>query len=121
MVPQCLRLVQLLYGLTLVVLPIFQINDASGLPMYMRLLPKDRYGQFCSANAMVRAFAIIFFSILSGTFMDVLDTWWGMGPWRYRYAYVWTLAFQIPAAILLVSLYLQWKRRGGNEGYTPPA
>lgn len=107
-----------LYWITLLFQPIYAIANASELPMYMRLLPKDRYGQFCSANAMIRAFAMIFGSTAAGFFIQSLEPYVGLG--RYNYIPVWTLAWQIAAAVLLILLYKQWKLYGGDHSYSPP-
>ena len=106
-----------LYILSFTVMPFGALQGAAELPMYMRLLPKERYGQFCSANAMIRSFAMIFGSALAGGFMDMLHS---LGDWRYRYYPVWVVVFQIPACIFLILMYREWKRRGGEQGYTPP-
>jgi MFS family permease len=109
-----------MYATSLVFMPLGALNSAAELPMYMRLLPKDRYGQFCSANAAVRAFAMIFGSMAAGAFMEKIEQWWHMGDWHYRFVPAWSLAFQIPAIIFLVLMYREWKARGGDKGYTPP-
>ena len=49
----------LLLILNMAFLPIFTVRDLVSGPMFMRLLPKERYGQFCSANDMIRAFAMM--------------------------------------------------------------
>ncbi|GEM_PF-338943 len=103
---------------SLIFMPFGAINGAAELPMYMRLLPKDRYGQFCSANAMVRAFAMIFGSVLAGRFIGALEPW--LGEWRYTWVAVWTLAWQIPGGFFLILMYRQWKMLGGDKDYTPP-
>jgi MFS family permease len=108
------------YWISLIFLPINAICNAAELPMYMRVLPKQRYGQFCSANAMIRAFAMIIGSVLLGVLMKMLGDVVHMDAWRYRYVIVWILAFQIPSSIFLWFLYREWKARGGNHGYTPP-
>src|ERR1041385_1175998 len=105
-------------------MPLGLIAEAAELPMYMRLLPRDRYGQFASANAMVRAFARIFLSVLAGAFIASLAPW--MGERRYTALAAWQLLFQIIAAVFLILLYRQWQRHGGNTNYvapgtTPPA
>jgi MFS-type transporter involved in bile tolerance (Atg22 family) len=108
------------YVISLGILPIGAVQAAAELPMYMRLLPKDRYGQFCSANAMIRSFAMMFGSALAGMFMDFLTRYAGMDEWRYRYYAVWVVFWQIPAIICLILLYREWMARGGDKGYTPP-
>lgn len=103
---------------SLVFMPMGAINDAAEIPMYMRLLPRERYGQFCSANAMVRAFAMIFGSVLAGWFIASLEPW--QGEWRYTWVAVWTIIWQVPGGVFLFLMYRQWKLLGGNTNYTPP-
>jgi MFS family permease len=110
-----------MYILSFTVMPFGALQGAAELPMYMRLLPKERYGQFCSANAMVRSFAMMFGSVLAGMFMEVLlKNYLGMDDFRYRYYPVWVVAFQILACVFLTLMYRYWKSRGGDNGYTPP-
>ncbi len=108
------------YIIAIGILPIGLVGEAASLPMYMRLLPRDRYGQFCSANAALRALVMTFGSLLAGVMMDCLSRWGGMDEWRYRYYAVWVVACQIPSLVFLVLLYRGWKARGGDEAYTPP-
>ena len=98
-------------------MPLRLIADAAELPMYMRVLPRDRYGQFCSANGMVRAFVMIFGSIAAGMFIGAMEPWWGER--RYTWVAVWQLAFQMVAAVFLVLLYRQWKLHGGLHELRP--
>jgi MFS family permease len=110
----------IMYWLSFTLMPFVVLHGAAEIPMYMRLLPKERYGQFCSANAMIRSFCLIFGSILAGYFMDSLENHFHMGDHRYTYYSVWAVAFQIPAFFFLWLLYREWMRRGGDKGYTPP-
>jgi Na+/melibiose symporter-like transporter len=66
----------LMYAISLLFMPFSALQGAAELPMYMRLLPKERYGQFCSANGMVRSFANIFASAIVG----VVFGWMGARP-----------------------------------------
>ena len=111
----------LLYaGLTFCFLPVFTLQGAAEAPLLMKLLPKDKYGQFASANAMVRALAVIIASGLSGLFFDMLEHRFQLGDWRYRYYTVWWAVFMIPMLYFLFLLYREWLKRGGATGYTPP-
>jgi hypothetical protein len=107
-----------LYFLSIVFMPLGLVANAAELPMYMRILPKDRYGQFCSANAMVRAFVMILFSWAGGAFIGSLAETWGER--RYVWLAVWQLFFQVITAVFLILLYRQWMRHGGNTNYVPP-
>lgn len=107
-------------GLTFGFLPIVTLQGAAEAPLLMKLLPKAKYGQFASANAMVRAFAVILAGALSGVFFDMLDTVFHLGDWRYRYYTVWWAFFMIPMLFFLTLLYRQWKLLGGPEHFQPP-
>jgi hypothetical protein len=50
----------IMYGVSIFFMPFSALQGAAEMPMYMRLLPKDRYGQFCSANGALRSFSLIF-------------------------------------------------------------
>jgi Na+/melibiose symporter-like transporter len=106
--------------LTLAFVPFESLWSAAEMPMLMRVLPRDRFGQFCSANAMVRAFALMITSVMVGLFMDTLKTVFHMGDERYRYYQLWMVAFYVPMFICLILLYRGWKKHGGLKGYIPP-
>jgi len=89
------------------------IFGAANLPMYMSILPRERYGQFCSAQAMVNAVLMIAGTALAGKFMDWMRN-------DYRYLYVWMLVFQVLAVVCLMFVYRGWRRYGGPNNYVPP-
>jgi hypothetical protein len=91
------------------------------LPMYMRLLPKSRYGQFCSAQALLRSFCVMIGGTLSGAFIDLMKHLHHGSNFGYRYISVWGSVFSIITAILGIWLYLHWRHLGGDENYHPPA
>jgi len=107
-----------MYITGLAFMPLLLVAEAAELPMYMRLLPRDRYGQFASANAMVRAFAKIFLSVAIGAFLGSLAARYGER--RYNFIAAWQLFFQILAVVFLLLLYRQWKSHGGSKNYIPP-
>ena len=88
-------------------------------PLFMRLFPRDRYGQFCSANSIWRAAGIILGGVLAGVFLDLLKR--VVGPAEvYRYIPIWQFVFSVPVLAFLVLLYRSWRRFGGDEAYVPP-
>ena len=90
-------------------------------PMGMKLLPKARYGQFASANAMMRALGMAVAAAISGVFMDVLTSETrGLGVFGYRCYPFWQIAFLVPAIYLYSGVYREWKARGGEKSYVPP-
>jgi MFS-type transporter involved in bile tolerance (Atg22 family) len=86
---------------------------AANLPMYAVLLPKDRYGQFCSAQAMINALAMIMANYFAGWFIDAAG--------NYRYIYAWYAVFTLLSLICMLPVYVGWKRYGGDAAYVPPS
>ena len=107
-------------GFSAIGLPIGTLYAASELPTLMKLFPRERYGQFCSANALIRSIALIIGGIACGKFLD-LAKWLHPDPvYCYRFVSVWNMFFQCCSCTLLFLLYREWKRMGGMHGYVPP-
>jgi MFS family permease len=85
-------------------------GNASLLP---RLLPRERYGQFCSANAMVNATAMIVAPYLCGLLLDVMKD--------YRWVFLWASVWSGAGAMITFIVLRHWKRLGGDASYVPPA
>ncbi|MFZ4717650.1 MAG: hypothetical protein ACOYMT_08890, partial [Chthoniobacterales bacterium] len=81
---------------------------------------KSRYGQFCSANAMVRSFAIIIGGLLLGFALDRLAVIFPAKDFCYRFVPLWTLVFICASLFFLRRLYSEWLKRGGAASYHPP-
>jgi MFS family permease len=104
----------------------YQLSDAAGIPLLMRLFPKSRYGQFSSATAMIRSIAVIIAGLIAGIYLDVAQkicvSWLNQPPdFAYRLIFAWNIPFNIIITILLIMAYRDWKRLGGDENYRPPA
>lgn len=102
-------------------LPIGTLFGAANLPMYMMLLPKERYGQFCSAQAMFNSVALIVGSLAAGGFMDLLKYLYHGSDFYYRYIPCWSFFFQSISVIFMLLLYRSWVKYGGKEYFVPPA
>ncbi len=77
-----------------------------------RLLPRERYGQFISANLIFGMIGLIFSPPIVGwLFERVAD---------YRYVFIFCGVLTTLALVALLLLYAQWQRLGGAKGYTPP-
>ena len=85
-------------------------------PMLMRVFPRERYGQFCSANAMWRSIATIITGFLAGLFFDLLAARVGKDQ-AYCYLPVWALIFMLGALYFMLKLYASWKTQGGDVHY----
>lgn len=103
-----------------IMIPINVANAAAMLPMYMRIFPHERFGQFCAANAMVGAVGAILGGIFAGMFLDALKLLFVEGTYYYRFVPVWNLAFMLVELLVTIFLFREWKRLGGQENYQSP-
>ena len=112
------------FALVMVILPLGVLYGASCLPMYMRLLPGERFGQYCAAQAMVRSLGVILGGMLAGGFMDLMQAL-SRGRhfefYYYRYAPAWVWVCQIIALVFMILVYKHWKLHGGDRNYKAPA
>ena len=93
---------------------------ASSLPMLMRLFPHSRYGQFCSAQGIIRSFCSILAGLLFGGYLDLLRVFVGDG-YCYRFNFTWTTAMMFINCVAVVWGYRIWNKMGGDNGFHPPA
>jgi maltose/moltooligosaccharide transporter len=101
-------------------LPINALYYAAELPTMMTLFPQSRYGQFCSANALVRSLALIVGGVACGVFLDLMRKLHPLAEYAFRFLPVWNFTFQALAFLMLLLLYRQWKKLGGKDGFVPP-
>jgi hypothetical protein len=83
-----------------------------------RLLPRDKYGQFSSANSVVWQIGWAIASTLCGLFLDHttrLDTRTGIAshPENYQYLFIWVGSFFLAGVIFSLALFKHWKRVAG--------
>ena len=91
-------------------LPFTILSEAMMLPMNMRILPLDRYGQFCSANALVRSLASIVGGLVGGLFLDFMKHLYNGSDYAYRFIPVWSIIWTAIALFFLWRLYSDWKK-----------
>ena len=114
----------IMVSLTAIDLPVTLLLGAVGMPLMMRLLPREEFGQFCSFNALVSAVMNILASLSVAWFMTGMrallpDAVWGK-DFCYRMIPAWRLPFLLLATLFLFLLYREWKRHGGEKNYSPP-
>ena len=114
----------IMIGLQAVDLPISLLLGAVGIPLMMRLFPRDRFGQFCSFNALCGATMNITASLCVAGFMTAMrhllpDTAWGK-DFCYRMIPAWRFPCMGLSMIFMWLLYREWKRLGGEKSYSPP-
>lgn len=76
-----------------------------------RLLPKAYYGQFASAGAVVFRLSVAMVGWIAGIVFDYAGV---------RFVYAWLAIFLTLGTVLMVSLFQDWKRLGGDEHYVAP-
>lgn len=97
------------------------IMTVASLPLYMRLFPKSRFGQFCSAQALLRSLATVGAGIGAGLFIDGVKWLCHGSDFAYRFNFVWMFIFTALAAVIILYAYLYWYKLGGDANYHPPA
>jgi maltose/moltooligosaccharide transporter len=109
--------------LTLVLLPFRALFEAAGMPLHMRLLPKTKYGQFCSAIALVNAAAGLIGGYLAGATLGWIKSAMKLpdeSTRHYAWAPILLGAANLLALIFLLAAYRWWKKLGGETEYSPP-
>jgi MFS family permease len=101
--------------------PFSAVTQSAAAPREMILFPKDRYGQFCGAQALVRSAGTMVGGAIAGLFLDQIRRNYEQGSlFPYRYMYVWLGLFACLAAFHSYRTYRAWKRLGAEDGYRPP-
>ena len=90
---------------------VYAMQTSSGLPLAISLFPRNQFGQFSSANAMVKAIMLVLANAVGGWFIDLFG---------YQYIFVWDFLFTFIAVLLLHWVYRRWKQLGGEKGYVAP-
>ncbi len=101
-------------GLSMLNLPVQTIIGALAMPLDMAIFPKDRFGQFCSAQSMVRSAGMILGGLLAGVTMDWTCSWYANSEYGYRYYPVWEMFWMLMSYISLTLLYKDWRKLREN-------
>jgi MFS family permease len=97
------------------------LSALASMPFDIRLQPKSRYGQFCSAQSILRNGCTIAAGGLVGLFFDLLIVLFSGSGYAYRFIFVWVIFWLIVSAVIISSLYRQWHTLGGDLHFHPPA
>ncbi len=101
-------------------LSLWLIINAASQAVYMgsylailpRLLPREKYGQFFTANQIFGFSGVVLAPVLCGWLIE--------GFRDYRLVFLWCAACAGMSFIMCVLLFRQWLKLGGETGYTPP-
>ncbi len=99
--------------LALLRLPVNLIMGTAGTPFNVTLLPRKQFGQFCSANDMLRSLVLIVGSIAGGIFVGHYHERYGLAG--YASLWIWVIVFDILAMVCLLVLWQIWRRMGGEN------
>jgi maltose/moltooligosaccharide transporter len=95
----------------------FGISATALWPLRMRLYPREQYGQFGSATAMLGALFTMGAGIVIGAFLDLMKKMYNGDPFYYRYSMLISPIACIISLLLMLKVYRLWKDEGGDEGY----
>lgn len=81
---------------------VYSIQSISTIPMFAALFPKEKFGQFCSAQAMMRSVVLIGANYGAGLFLDIMKD--------YRYLFIWDAFFTFLALVMMLLVYRRWRK-----------
>ncbi|HSI09410.1 MAG TPA: MFS transporter [Rariglobus sp.] len=69
----------------------------------VEVFPREKIGQFCSANSICQQFFVLLLTPVAGMFFDWVK--------NYTYVYLWSALWQFAAAGIFAKVYFNWKYR----------
>jgi len=97
------------------------LSGGCAMPLYMRMFPQSRYGQFCSAQALFRSFCTICAGAAAGMYIDFFQWCFNGSDYAYRFVLLWGVVFNVTIAFFSIWAYRKWYELGGDAHYHPPA
>jgi len=97
------------------------IGAAGHMPLFYRVFPKSRFGQFCSAQSMVKSCFALCAGIAAGLYIDGVKYLVGGSDFAYRFLFVWQTLGNLASAAVIICAYREWYRLGGDSHFHPPA
>lgn len=88
------------------------VYKGSYLAVMPRLLPREKYGQFFTANQIFGFSGVVLAPVLCGWLIASLRD--------YRLIFAWCAGCTLMALVMSISVYRSWRMLGGNESFTPP-
>jgi maltose/moltooligosaccharide transporter len=99
--------------------PLSALSQTAEMTRLMRLLPREQYGQFSGALAMVRALAVMVGGVLAGLWVDFWRGIYG-DELAYRFNFLYREILILLAFYFYYRTYRAWKLLGGDAGYEAP-
>lgn len=108
-----------LFSMIFVIVTLF--TDIAGMPTLQMILPKSRFGQFCSAKSLVASLTGMVFGLLMGVYMDTLKIGFSFGDRAFRGIFFWQVFFHGGALVFSMMKFYQYRKLGGFSAYKAPA
>ena len=110
---------KILLTLNVISVIFWQIYASTLMPLYMRLFPREQFGQFCSFLAICTAIVGVVSGLIGGLYIDGMrrlfpDALFGH-DFCYRLIPVWQFVFAGLGLILLLMMFKEWRRLGGEK------
>ncbi|MDD2706842.1 MAG: hypothetical protein PHV34_02440 [Verrucomicrobiae bacterium] len=96
------------------------MQQVAALPRALALFPRDRFGQFCGAETLLRSVAVMCGGVTAGFFIDFAKHFFHDGYYPYRFIAIWQTFFLSIAFVFTCRVYRVWRRLGADERYKPP-
>lgn len=91
---------------------VLAIYLCGGAALTPRLLPRNNYGQFFSANQTFGYISMIIVPPICGWLLGVVRD--------YRYLFIFCGVCTSLTFFAIITLYFQWKKLGGDQDFVPP-
>lgn len=88
------------------------LHSSAELPMFMRLLPVDRYGQYSSANSIIRSIGVMCSGVGCGLFIDFMKRSFPEPDFCYRFIPAWTAFFYVGSVVFPILLCRECRKNG---------
>jgi hypothetical protein len=100
--------------------PFGMLAGMAGLPVAVMIYPMAKYGQMCSAVAIIKQVCAIVGGLLGAILMDYL-TARSLNTDAYRYGYLFQGITASLSFLALLGVYYYWKKLGGDNYVAPEA
>ena len=94
------------------------VVGAATIPLLITVLPKSKFGQLCSANALVRQLIQGFGGFFVALFLDWV-TAKSLDTDNFRYSFLLAGLFSVIYSLSTYKVYCHWKKLGGDNYVAP--
>ena len=96
---------------TMLLAVVYTVHNSASLPVYVAILPKERFGQYSAATALFRSMIMFIGGYVGGLYIEYMG---------YQYIFMWDLILTATSLLVMIGLYIAWQKRGGKLAYIAP-